>query len=109
MTQKDTIILSPISSRITIWLTRGLYRFAFESNTAVAEPQPGMDYSAHDLEDLGRNDQRTRRIIELAEDVAVRHPRTIVFCPSVESALECDKHLNAKGVTTGVVTGKYFR
>ena len=63
-----------------------------------------MDYSADDLDDLGRNDERTCKIVELAEDAASRHPRTIVFCPSVGSALECNKLLRIKGVATYVIT-----
>ena len=77
---------------------------SFDSDTTITDPQPGMDYSTDDLDDLGRNRERTRRIVELAEAAAARHPRTIVFCPSVESALECNKLLQAKGVATNVVT-----
>ena len=77
---------------------------SFDSDTAIADPQPGMDYSTDDLNDLGRNHERTLRIAELAEDAAARHPRTIVFCPSVESAQECNALLRAKGVVTDVIT-----
>ena len=77
---------------------------SFESDAAITEPQPDMDYSTDDLDDLGRNRERTRRIAELAENAARRHPRTIVFCPSVESAMECNKLLQAKGTATHVVT-----
>ena len=77
---------------------------SFESDTTIADPSPGMDYSAHDLDDLGRSHDRTRKIVELANGAAKRHPRTIVFCPSVQSALECDGLLQARGVITGVVT-----
>ena len=63
-----------------------------------------MDYSTGDLDDLGRNDERTCKIVALAEDAASHHPRTIVFCPSVESALECNLLLRAEGVVTHVVT-----
>ena len=77
---------------------------SFESDTSITEPHAGMDYSTDDLDDLGRNRERTRRIAELAENAARRHPRTIVFCPSVESAVECNKLLQAGGLTTNVVT-----
>ena len=77
---------------------------SFESETAITDPQPGMDYSTDDLDELGRNQQRTRKIVELAENAVARHPRTIVFCPSVESALECNRRLRDKGVGTDVVT-----
>ena len=77
---------------------------SFDSDTAIHDPQPGMDYSTEDLDILGRNDERTCRIVELAEGAASRHPRTIVFCPSVASALECSKLLQAKGIATYVIT-----
>ncbi len=77
---------------------------SFESDVDVADPRPGMDYTARDLDELGRDQQRTRRIAELAMDAARRHQRTIVFCPSVESALECNKLLQAGGVATYVIT-----
>ena len=77
---------------------------SFDSYTTVTAPHPGMDYSTEDLDSLGRNRERTLKIAELAEDAARRHPRTIVFCPSVESALECNALLRAKGVVTDVIT-----
>ena len=76
----------------------------FESDAAIADPQPGMDYSKDDLDSLGRNHERTLKIAELAKAAARRHPRTIVFCPSVESALECNKLLREKGIVTNVIT-----
>ncbi len=78
----------------------------FDSDTTITEPLPGADYSTEDLKDMGRSRQRTRKIVELAEDAAARHPRTIVFCPSVESALECTDLLHAKGVIADVVTAE---
>lgn len=77
---------------------------SFDSDSAIADPQPGMDYSRDDLDNLGRNYERTLKIAELAEGAAARHPRTIVFCPSVESAQECDILLRAKGVVSNVIT-----
>ena len=77
---------------------------SFDSDTAIADPQPGMDYGRDDLDNLGGNHERTLKTAELAEDAAERHPRTIVFCPSVESAQECNLLLRAKGVVTNVIT-----
>ena len=77
---------------------------SFESDAAIADPQPGMDYSTDDLDRLGRNRERTFKIAELAKAAARRHPRTIVFCPSVESALECNKLLQEKRIVTNVIT-----
>ena len=77
---------------------------SFESDATIADPQPGMDYSKDDLDHLGDNRERTCRIVELAKAAAARHPRTIVFCPSVESALECNKLLREKEIVTNVIT-----
>ena len=77
---------------------------SFDSDIAVPEPESGMDYTKDDLDSLGRNDERTRKIVELAKDAAARHPRTIVFCPSVESAVECNRLVQGEGNLSQVVT-----
>ena len=77
---------------------------SFDSDVAISDPQPGVDYTTEELDDLGRNHERTSKIVQLAEDVAKRHPRTIVFCPSVGSALDCNCLLRAKGISSAVVT-----
>ncbi len=77
---------------------------SFDSDVAISDPQPGMDYNPDDLDNLGRDHGRTSKIVELAEDAAKRHPRTIVFCPSVESALDSSSLLSAKGVQSSVIT-----
>ena len=64
---------------------------SFDSDVAISDPQPGVDYTTEELDDLGRNHERTSKIVQLAEDAAKRHPRTIVFCPSVGSALDCER------------------
>ena len=79
---------------------------SFDSEATVPTPEPGKDYSASDLENLGRNRERTFKIVGLAEKASERHPRTIVFCPSVESAVNCKKYLETKGVITFVVTAE---
>ena len=84
-------------------------RIGFSSETTIPDPEPGMDYSANDLDGLGRNRQRTHKIVELATDAAARHLRTIIFCPSVESAIECDRRLQAKGIPSYVVTANTTR
>ena len=77
---------------------------SFDSDIVVQEPELGVDYTKDDLEGLGRNEERTRKIVELAKDAVARHPRTIVFCPSVESAIECNRLLQGEGVLSQVVT-----
>ena len=76
----------------------------FDSDVEIADPQPGMDYSAGDLDSLGQDQERTARIVQLAEDMVKRHPRTIVFCPSVESAIACNDLLLCKGIKSAVIT-----
>lgn len=77
---------------------------SFDSKNVIPDPQPGLDYSPDDLDVLGGNGRRTVTIVELAEDAAARHPRTIVFCPTVESAVVCNDLLLARGVSSNVVT-----
>lgn len=76
----------------------------FDSDARIRDPQPGMDYSADDLDTLGRNQERTRKIVELAQNAARRYLRTIVFCPSVESAMDCTELLMSKRVMAAAVT-----
>ncbi len=78
----------------------------FDSDFAVADPRPGLDYSRHDLAELGRDERRTRVIAEHAMGAVRRHQRTIVFCPSVESAHMCNRLLLAEGMATHVITAK---
>ena len=76
----------------------------FDSDIEMTNPRPGMDYSASDLDRLGRDEQRTQRIAEVATKAAKRHQRTIVFCPSVESALACNQIHQGGGIASFVVT-----
>ena len=77
---------------------------SFDSGIRITEPEPGADYTKDDLLGLGHNDERTSKILELARDAAARHPRTIVFCPSVESAIDCNRLMQREGIWSGVVT-----
>ena len=77
---------------------------SFDSETPIAEPRPGMDYSAGNLEDLGKSEKRNHRIVDITQAAAARHPRIIVFCPSVGSAIDCERLLKARGVAAAAVT-----
>ena len=77
---------------------------SFDSEIAIPEPEAGMDYASDDLDSLGRDDERTSKIVELAKTAVARHPRTIVFCPSVDSAVECNRLLRGEGVASQVIT-----
>ena len=77
---------------------------SFESDAAISDPQPGTDYSSDELDTLGRDSRRTRIIVEIAGRAAIRHHRTIVFCPSVKSANDCNNLLRRKNVVSQVIT-----
>lgn len=77
---------------------------SFESDIPVSNPPPGVDYDTRDLDRLGRDDRRTRIVSELAGRAVARHPRTIVFCPSVKSALDCNDILRRKGIAASALT-----
>ena len=76
----------------------------FNSDNEVIETEHGADYNRDDLENIGRDRLRTHQIVDLAKDAAARHSRTIVFCPSVESAVECTNQLKTKGIVTHAIT-----
>ena len=80
---------------------------SFESRDYIPNPPLGVDYPIGDLERLGRQDERTRKICRLASQAAARHHRTIVFCPSVESAVECNNILSSQGmIRTHAITAE---
>jgi len=79
---------------------------SFDSSTTIAEPATAVDYSKEDLDRLGEDRFRTLKIVALAHGAAKRHPRTIVFCPSIESAVECSRLLSLQDVVSDVVTAK---
>ena len=72
----------------------------------VPTPRVGMDYRQQDLERLGDSSTRTTTIIDVAIRAIRRHPRTIVFCPSVASAVACSQVLKDRGIWTRVVTAQ---
>ena len=77
---------------------------SFDSNVEITDPRPGMDYSTQDLDALGEDEGRTQRIVQLAIEATRRHPRIIVFCPSVSSAILCNELLQSNGVASNVIT-----
>ena len=79
-------------------------QFSIESDVTVREPVPGNDYRQQDLNALGEDRQRTRCVVEVAVNAVKRHSRTIVFCPSVNSAKDCNRLLRCEGFTSHVVT-----
>ena len=78
--------------------------FTFDSESDIVDAEMGQDYSSDVLDTLGDNHQRNLKIVELAQRAALRHPRTIVFCPSVESAMECGDILRSKEIQSYIIT-----
>ena len=76
----------------------------FEADSPSIEPVTGSDYSTDALRSLGNNIDRIHKIVDLSQEAAARHPRTIVFCPSVEAAVECARLLQARKIKAGVIT-----
>lgn len=81
-------------------------QFSFESDYEIVDNTNGEDYSGEVLDALGNDTERNRKIIELAQKSASRHPRTIVFCPSVESAEKCGATLRADNIQAFTVTAE---
>ena len=81
-------------------------QFSFESDSDVVDDASGEDYSGEILEALGKDIGRNREIIDLARRAAARHPRTIVFCPSVESAKRCGEALRSDGILAFTLTAE---
>ena len=80
-------------------------QISFDSEITVTEPPAGVDYSKHDLEQIGCDIKRTQIIVKHAVDAAARHLRTIVFCPSVDCAKECKYLLQENsGLLTYVIS-----
>ena len=77
-----------------------------DSGVEVAKPPPDSDYADGDLRRLGQSDDRTEAIVDLAEQAVARHPRTIVFCPSVGGAVRCGELLDQREVANSVITAE---
>ena len=77
---------------------------SFDSDTSIVDPEFGVDYTSQDLTVLGKSQRRNNTIVELAAKAAARHPRTIVFSPTVDCAVECNSRLNSVGISSSVIT-----
>ena len=79
-------------------------RITFESERVVRPLSTETDYSDNVLKELGEDEDRNRKIVTLALKAAWRHARTLVFCPSVDSAHQCCDAARREGITADVVT-----
>lgn len=80
----------------------------FDSDVMEVQPDPeeGMDYSPAVLRALGRDYRRTLQLADVVGEAMDRHARVMVFCPSVESARDCNDLLAERGRSTRVVTAE---
>ena len=77
---------------------------SFESSLAVAEPTGDSDYARQDLDAMGKDSRRTDLVVRTALEVMERNRRVIVFCPSVESALDSADALRQAGIRAEAIT-----
>ena len=72
-------------------------RVNVELDVQVREPGGATDYSEADLRAIGRDPAWQARVVELAAEALSRHRRVMVFCPSVQSALDAASSTNGVG------------
>ena len=95
---------SLILSRIDTLLILHFHVIEYGASTEASVPAEGSDYTTAMLIRLGQDEQRTRQVMEVVQQAVSRHPRVMVFCPSVANAKICAERLQTHGVQTGLVT-----
>ena len=70
----------------------------------VREPEEGADYREADLQVIGRDPAWQAQIVETAAGALSRHPRVMVFCPSVRSARDAARDVAGPGRRTAAIT-----
>ena len=76
----------------------------FTSEQLESSRMSDGDYARELLDELGRDHERNRNIVEWTADAAKRHKRIIVFCPSVESTQQCEQQLQQRGFDADGIT-----
>ena len=77
-----------------------------ETETRIAEPVSGADYSAHDLGRLGRDSKWSARVVDLTRRALGAHRRVMVFCPSVGSAVNSARAISRGGLRSAAITAE---
>lgn len=75
-----------------------------DSDVSAPEPAGGDDYDQDILEALGEDARRTEKVVEITAAALLRHPRALVFCPSVRNAEQCHRRMRELGLRSQVVT-----
>lgn len=95
---------------VTFLITNGyladprFIRVEVDSEVSAPEPAGGDDYDQDILEALGEDARRTEKVVEITADALLRHPRVLVFCPSVRNAEQCHRRMRERGLRSQVVT-----
>ena len=71
--------------------------------TNIAEPSGAGDYRADDLRMVGNDPAWHARVVRLTLGALARHDRVMVFCPSVQSALEAAREVDGKGFRSAAI------
>ena len=72
-------------------------RVDVDLTTDVPEPSGVADYREVDLRAIGNDPAWHGRVVELTLEALSRHKRVMVFCPSVQSALEAAREVDGVG------------
>lgn len=94
---------------VTFLITRGylaaprFVRVDVETSAAVREPNGSDDYRETDLRAIGSDPAWQARIVDETLDALSRYERVIVFCPSVQSALDSAREVLDSGRRAAVI------
>lgn len=95
---------------VTYLITQGylaeprFQRITLESG-GQSETESEGDYTNAALRDVGQSPEWCSEIIRVTARALRDHRRVIVFCPSVESALECTASLKQQGISAASILG----
>ena len=94
---------------VTFLITRGylasprFVRVDVKLDGPVPEPDGWDDYRESDLQAIGHDSAWRARVVALTLDALTRHERVIVFCPSVQSAIDSAREVTEQGQRAAVI------
>ena len=94
---------------VTFLITRGylasprFVRVDVKLDGPVPEPDGWDDYRESDLQAIGHDSAWRARVVALTLDALTRHERVIVFCPSVQSAIDSAREVTERGQRAAVI------
>ena len=69
----------------------------------IPEPDSAGDYREGDLRMIGNDPAWHAQVVGLTLGALARHDRVMVFCPSVQSALEAAREVDSKGLRSAAI------